>query len=77
MAKFTWAKEAQTKLEKMKEEGKPMPKNMAEVLYIAFKIAALWHIFTLCFTPSILFYVTLSFLGCSKKIGELSIPGNY
>ncbi|OIS97306.1 PREDICTED: uncharacterized protein LOC109234573 isoform X2 [Nicotiana attenuata] len=31
LAKFTWAKEAQTKLEKMKEEGKPMPKNMAEV----------------------------------------------
>ncbi|XP_004232798.1 uncharacterized protein [Solanum lycopersicum] len=31
LAKFTWAKEAQMKLEKMKEEGKPLPKSMAEV----------------------------------------------
>ncbi|CAI9102421.1 OLC1v1000686C1 [Oldenlandia corymbosa var. corymbosa] len=31
LAKFTWAKEAQRKLEKLKEEGKPMPKSMAEV----------------------------------------------
>ncbi|XP_059649648.1 uncharacterized protein LOC132295394 [Cornus florida] len=31
LAKFTWAKEAQKKIEKLKEEGKPMPKNMAEV----------------------------------------------
>uniref|UniRef100_A0A7N2L2N6 Uncharacterized protein n=1 Tax=Quercus lobata TaxID=97700 RepID=A0A7N2L2N6_QUELO len=31
LAKFTWAKEAQKKLEKLKEEGKPMPKNIAEV----------------------------------------------
>ncbi|GAB4835960.1 hypothetical protein Ancab_000879 [Ancistrocladus abbreviatus] len=31
LAKFLWAKEAQKKLEKLKEEGKPMPKSMAEV----------------------------------------------
>lgn len=31
LAKFTWAKEAQKKMEKLKEEGKPMPKSMAEV----------------------------------------------
>ncbi|KAG9151790.1 hypothetical protein Leryth_002069 [Lithospermum erythrorhizon] len=31
LAKYTWAKEAQRKLEKLKEEGKPMPTNMAEV----------------------------------------------
>ncbi|KAL2954518.1 hypothetical protein AAZX31_19G226800 [Glycine max] len=31
LAKFTWAKEAQKKLEKLKEEGKPMPKSFAEV----------------------------------------------
>ncbi|GMY21146.1 protein translocase subunit seca [Fagus crenata] len=31
LAKFTWAKEAQKKLEKLKEEGKPMPKSIAEV----------------------------------------------
>ncbi|CAN0897600.1 Protein translocase subunit SecA [Linum grandiflorum] len=31
LAKFTWAKQAQTKLDKMKEEGKPMPKSLAEV----------------------------------------------
>lgn len=31
LAKFTWAKEAQRKLEKLKEEGKPMPKSLAEV----------------------------------------------
>ncbi|CAI9271929.1 uncharacterized protein LOC111918898 [Lactuca sativa] len=31
LAKFTWAKEAQRKIEKMKEEGKPMPKSLAEV----------------------------------------------
>ncbi|XP_077218493.1 SEC-C motif protein [Tasmannia lanceolata] len=31
LAKFTWAKEAQKKLEKLKEEGKPMPKSLAEV----------------------------------------------
>ncbi|GJU22777.1 UvrD-like helicase, ATP-binding domain, P-loop containing nucleoside triphosphate hydrolase [Tanacetum coccineum] len=30
LAKFTWAKEAQRKIEKLKEEGKPMPKNLAE-----------------------------------------------
>ncbi|CAI9770430.1 unnamed protein product [Fraxinus pennsylvanica] len=32
LAKFTWAKEAQRKIEKLKEEGKPMPKSLAEVL---------------------------------------------
>ncbi|KAI4369424.1 hypothetical protein MLD38_017863 [Melastoma candidum] len=31
LAKFTWAKQAHKKLEKMKEEGKPMPKSLAEV----------------------------------------------
>ncbi|XP_021773076.1 uncharacterized protein LOC110737033 isoform X2 [Chenopodium quinoa] len=31
LAKYTWAKEAQYKLQKLKEEGKPMPKTMAEV----------------------------------------------
>ncbi|XP_010674908.2 uncharacterized protein LOC104890978 isoform X2 [Beta vulgaris subsp. vulgaris] len=32
LAKYTWAKEAQFKLQKLKEEGKPMPKSMAEDL---------------------------------------------
>ncbi|KAJ7973433.1 Protein translocase subunit SecA [Quillaja saponaria] len=31
LAKFTWAREAQKKLQKLKEEGKPLPKNMNEV----------------------------------------------
>ncbi|KAG6750600.1 hypothetical protein POTOM_045098 [Populus tomentosa] len=31
LSKFIWAKEAQNKMQKLKEEGKPMPKNMAEV----------------------------------------------
>uniref|UniRef100_A0A2P2KEB6 Uncharacterized protein LOC105110455 n=1 Tax=Rhizophora mucronata TaxID=61149 RepID=A0A2P2KEB6_RHIMU len=31
LAKFTWAKEAQNRLQKLKEEGKPMPKSFAEV----------------------------------------------
>ncbi|XP_052192658.1 uncharacterized protein LOC127801495 [Diospyros lotus] len=31
LAKFTWAKEAHMKIEKLKEEGKPMPKSLAEV----------------------------------------------
>lgn len=31
LAKFTWAKDAQKKLEKLQAEGKPMPKSMAEV----------------------------------------------
>lgn len=31
LSKFLWAKEAQKKIEKLKEEGKPMPKNIAEV----------------------------------------------
>ncbi|CAK9164052.1 unnamed protein product, partial [Ilex paraguariensis] len=30
LAKFTWAKEAQKKIEKLKGEGKPMPKSLAE-----------------------------------------------
>jgi len=34
LAKFTWAKEAQKKLEKLKEEGKPMPKSFAEVMLL-------------------------------------------
>ncbi|XP_059285126.1 uncharacterized protein LOC132038480 [Lycium ferocissimum] len=29
-AKFTWAKEAQKNIENLKEEGKPMPKNLAD-----------------------------------------------
>ncbi|CAL5400668.1 unnamed protein product [Camellia sinensis] len=31
LAKFTWAKEAHKKVEKLKEEGKPMPKSLAEL----------------------------------------------
>ncbi|KAJ4719590.1 Protein translocase subunit SecA like [Melia azedarach] len=31
LAKFTWAREAQKKIERLKEEGKPMPKSMAEI----------------------------------------------
>ncbi|KAI4301880.1 hypothetical protein L6164_035117 [Bauhinia variegata] len=31
LSKFTWAKEAQKKIEKLKEEGKPMPTSIAEV----------------------------------------------
>ncbi|KAL9233255.1 hypothetical protein vseg_008276 [Gypsophila vaccaria] len=31
LAKYTWAKEAQKKLQKLKDEGKPIPKTMAEV----------------------------------------------
>uniref|UniRef100_A0A5B7BG27 Uncharacterized protein n=1 Tax=Davidia involucrata TaxID=16924 RepID=A0A5B7BG27_DAVIN len=31
LAKFTWAREAHKKVEKLKEEGKPMPKSLAEV----------------------------------------------
>ncbi|WKA03082.1 hypothetical protein VitviT2T_021214 [Vitis vinifera] len=31
LAKFTWAKQAHKKLEKLKEEGKPIPKSMAEL----------------------------------------------
>ncbi|KAJ8760661.1 hypothetical protein K2173_017631 [Erythroxylum novogranatense] len=31
LSKFTWAKEAQKKLQQLKEEGKPMPKSIAEV----------------------------------------------
>lgn len=31
LSKFNWAKEAHKKVEKLKEEGKPMPKSLAEV----------------------------------------------
>ncbi|KAK7258757.1 hypothetical protein RIF29_24342 [Crotalaria pallida] len=31
LAKFTWAKEAQKKIQKLKEEGKPMPKSFDDV----------------------------------------------
>ena len=31
LAKYTWAKEAQKKIEKLKEEGKPLPKSFNEV----------------------------------------------
>ncbi|KAI5676512.1 hypothetical protein M9H77_07462 [Catharanthus roseus] len=31
LAKFSWAKEAQRKIEKLKAEGKPMPRSLAEV----------------------------------------------
>ncbi|KAK4406548.1 hypothetical protein Sango_0661300 [Sesamum angolense] len=31
LSKFTWAKEAQRKIEQLKAEGKPMPKSMAEI----------------------------------------------
>ncbi|OAY42157.1 protein translocase subunit SecA isoform X2 [Manihot esculenta] len=31
LAQFTWAKEAQKKLQKLKEEGKPVPKSIAEM----------------------------------------------
>lgn len=34
LAKFTWAKEAQKKIEKLKEEGKPLPKSFAEVMLL-------------------------------------------
>ncbi|KAL6531427.1 hypothetical protein OROMI_027790 [Orobanche minor] len=30
LAKFTWAKEAQRKIEQLQAEGKPMPKSLAE-----------------------------------------------
>ncbi|XP_040937641.1 uncharacterized protein [Gossypium hirsutum] len=31
LAKFTWAKEVHKKMVQLKEEGKPMPKNFAEI----------------------------------------------
>lgn len=31
LSKFTWAKAAQTKMEQLKAEGKPLPKSMAEI----------------------------------------------
>ncbi|KAK9291562.1 hypothetical protein L1049_019510 [Liquidambar formosana] len=45
LAKFTWAKEAQKKIQKLKEEGKPMPKSLAEVLFLA---AKMWFYFLGC-----------------------------
>lgn len=38
LAKYTWAKEAQHKLQKLKDEGKPMPKSMAEVVFPSWTI---------------------------------------
>lgn len=32
LARYTWAKDAQKKVEKLKEEGKPMPKSFTEVI---------------------------------------------
>lgn len=34
LAKFTWAKEAQKKIAKLQEEGKPMPKSFADVMLL-------------------------------------------
>lgn len=34
LAKFTWAKEAQKKIQELNKEGKPMPKNIAEVIFL-------------------------------------------
>ncbi|EPS67128.1 hypothetical protein M569_07650, partial [Genlisea aurea] len=31
LSRFTWAKEAHKKLQKLKEEGKPMPKSLSEI----------------------------------------------
>uniref|UniRef100_A0A8I6Z973 Uncharacterized protein n=1 Tax=Hordeum vulgare subsp. vulgare TaxID=112509 RepID=A0A8I6Z973_HORVV len=31
LAKYTWAKDAQKKIEKLKAEGKPVPKTFSEV----------------------------------------------
>ena len=42
LAKFTWAKEAQKKLEKLKEEGKPMPKSIAEVDFLFYFLPPYW-----------------------------------
>ncbi|KAL9320338.1 hypothetical protein ACSQ67_012177 [Phaseolus vulgaris] len=49
LAKFTWAKEAQKKIEKLKEEGKPTPKSFAEpyfdnqpYLYLIFSRSKSW-----------------------------------
>ncbi|XP_022642837.1 uncharacterized protein LOC106775273 isoform X1 [Vigna radiata var. radiata] len=49
LAKFTWAKEAQKKIEKLKEEGKPLPKSFAEpcfddqpYLYFIFSSSKSW-----------------------------------
>ncbi|XP_026664159.1 uncharacterized protein LOC103716789 isoform X2 [Phoenix dactylifera] len=33
LAKYTWAKEAQKKIDKLKEDGKPLPKTFNEVLW--------------------------------------------
>jgi hypothetical protein len=34
LAKYTWAKDAQKKIEKLKEEGKPLPKTFSEVILV-------------------------------------------
>jgi hypothetical protein len=34
LAKFTWAKEAQKKILELNKEGKPMPKSIAEVIFL-------------------------------------------
>lgn len=41
LAKFTWAKEAHKKMAKLKEEGKPMPKSFAEVVFQCFGLKIL------------------------------------
>lgn len=33
LAKYSWAKQAQKKIEKLKEEGKPLPKSFSEVCF--------------------------------------------
>jgi hypothetical protein len=38
LAKYSWAKQAQKKIEKLKEEGKPLPKSFSEVLTSSHKI---------------------------------------
>ena len=32
LARYQWAKDAQKKVEKLKEEGKPLPKSFTEVI---------------------------------------------
>jgi predicted CopG family antitoxin len=34
LAKYTWAKDAQKKIEKLKDEGKPIPKSFSEVILL-------------------------------------------
>ncbi|XP_038985645.1 uncharacterized protein LOC103714694 isoform X2 [Phoenix dactylifera] len=38
LAKYRWAKEAQKKIDKLKEEGKPLPKNFNELLLASNKM---------------------------------------